>query len=215
MKSLAEELPPEIASRVHPDWRKNEADYWTNRDALLGQYRNLWVAFADGKVIASGSSPVEVFKAAHLSGLHPFVTLAGREDEPSRMRRVTFPYDTTYPIEPLPVLNVEFRTVSGSPGMMFDRVIPDTGADASALPWPDCQALQLDVSQGTPGRITGVAGSAIVTLGFLVWVWLDGQEYPCRLQADFYNPDRILGRDVLNQLEILFRGPAREVIVNP
>lgn len=28
-------------------------------------------------------------------------------------------------------------------------------------------------------------------------------------------PCRILGRDVLNGLEILFRGPSREVVVNP
>ena len=46
-------------------------------------------------------------------------------------------------------------------------------------------------------------------------VRLDGQEYPCQLQADFAGQERILGRDVLNRLEILFRGPAGEVIVNP
>ena len=50
---------------------------------------------------------------------------------------------------------------------------------------------------------------------FLVWVWLDGEEYACQLQADFRGDERILGRDVLNRLEILFRGPAAEVVVNP
>jgi hypothetical protein len=215
MKSLADELPPDVAKQVNPTWRRNEAAYWVDRDSLLGEYRGKWVAFADGRVIASDTSPVAVFEAAHKSGRHPFVTCVGREDEPCRMRRVSFPYDPTYPGEPMPRMSVEFRTVSGSPGMVFDQVIPDTGADASALPWPDCQALRLDVSQGTPGRITGVGGTAMVTLGFLIWVWLDGQEYPCRLQADFYNPDRILGRDVLNRLEVLFRGPAGEVVVNP
>jgi hypothetical protein len=55
----------------------------------------------------------------------------------------------------------------------------------------------------------------VATLAFRIWAWLDGQEYPCRLQADFVGSERILGRDVLNGLEILFRGPAREVIVNP
>ncbi len=215
MKSLADELPPEIADRVNSDWRRNEAGYWAARASLFGRYCNVWVAFADGAVIASGTSPVAVFETAHKSGRHPFVTCVGHEDEPCRMRRVTFPYDSTYAGEPLPLMSVEFRTVIGTPGTVFDRVIPDTGADASALPWPDCQALQLDVSQGTPGRITGVGGTAMVTLGFLIWVWLDGQEYPCRLQADFYNPDRILGRDVINRLEVLFRGPAGEVVVNP
>lgn len=37
-----------------------------------------------------------------------------------------------------------------------------------------------------------------------IWVLFDGQEYPCRLQADFIGNERILGRDVLNRLEMLF-----------
>ena len=54
-----------------------------------------------------------------------------------------------------------------------------------------------------------------MTLLFRAWVYLDGQEYPCRLQADFIGHERIMGRDVLNRLEVLLRGPAGEVIVNP
>jgi hypothetical protein len=94
-------------------------------------------------------------------------------------------------------------------------VIADTGADASALPWTDCEALQLTTAQGRPGLMGGMAGGSAPTLHFPVWVFIDGQEYPCRLQADFVGNERILGRDVLNQLDTLFRGPAREMIVNP
>jgi hypothetical protein len=65
------------------------------------------------------------------------------------------------------------------------------------------------------GLISGVAWSSAATLEFRIWAQLDGQEYPCRLQADFVGSERILGRDVLNRLEILFRGPIGEVIVNP
>ena len=54
-----------------------------------------------------------------------------------------------------------------------------------------------------------------MTMGFLVWVWMDNREYPCQLQADFAGQERILGRDVLNRLDVLFRGPTGEVIVNP
>ena len=117
--------------------------------------------------------------------------------------------------EPLPILTLEFRPVSGSLGVPFDRVIADTGADASALPWADCQRLQLDPTRGRPIQMSGVAGGAALALLFLVWVFLDGQEYPCRLHADFVGHERILGRDVLNRLEALFRGPAGEVVVNP
>jgi hypothetical protein len=215
MKSIADQLPPEIARQIHPDRRKNEAAYWAVRDQLLDQYRDQWIGFADGKVIASGSSPVTVFHAAEASGRHPFFICVGREEEPCRIRRVTFAYYATYPGEALPMITVELRQAAGSPGVVLDRVIPDTGADASVLPWVDCQLLQLAPSMGVQGLISGVAGGSAAMLAFQVWAQLDGQDYPCRLQADFAGSERILGRDVLNRLEILFRGPMGEVVVNP
>ena len=215
MTSIADQLPPEIARQIHPARRRNEAAYWAARDQLLAQYRGQWIGFADGKVVASGTSPVTVFQAAEATGLHPFFICVGREDEPCRIRRAAFPYDANYPGEALPLLSVEFRQASGSSGVVLDRVVPDTGADASVLPWLDCQLLQLTPDLGVQGLISGVAGGAAPTLAFLVWAWLDGKDYPCRLQADFFGSDRILGRDVLNRLDILFRGPAGRVIVNP
>lgn len=215
MKSLIEGLPPEIAKRIHPDWQKNEAEYWAQRDTLLSQYRDQWIGFANGRVIVSGTSPVEVFHAAQASGQHPFVTCVGHENEPNRMRRASFSYDTTYPNEPLPVITVEFRKQVGSPGVVLEQVIPDTGADASALPWPDCERLALDPGEGAPGLMGGVGETSVATVIFQAWAHLDGNDYPCRLQADFTGHERILGRDVLNRLEVLFRGPAREVIINP
>jgi hypothetical protein len=89
MKSIADQLPPEIARRIHPDWRKNEAEYWAVRDQLLSQYQDKWIGYADGAVIASGTSPVAVFHAAEDSGHRPYVACVGREDEPCHMRRVS------------------------------------------------------------------------------------------------------------------------------
>ena len=215
MKSIADQLPPEIARQIHPDRRRNELAFWSVRDQLLNQYRGQWIGFADGRVVASGSSPVAVFHDAEATGLHPFFICVGREEEPCRIRRATFLYDSGYAGEALPVIPVEFRQTSGSPGPLFDRVIPDTGADASVLPWADCQLLQLSPNAGSQGLIGGVAGSSSATLVFLVWAQLDGEEYPCRLQADFVGSERILGRDVLNRVDVLFRGPAGEIIVNP
>lgn len=215
MKSLADALPPDVARQIHPNWRKNEAAYWAVRDQLLAQYHGQWLGFADGVVVASGIRPVDVFHAAEATGRHPFVTRVGHEDEPIRMRRVSFPYDASYAGEPLPILTLEFRSVSGSPGVTLDRVIADTGADASAVPWTDCQRLKLTVAQGRPGWMGGVAGGKAATLLFRVWVHLDGREYPCQLQGDFVGSERILGRDVLNRLDVLFRGPSAEVVVNP
>lgn len=107
MKSIADQLPPEIARQIHPDWRKNEAEYWAVRDQPLNQYQGQWIGFADGTVIASGTSPVAVFHAAEASGRHPFFTCVGREDEPCRMRRTSFACDNAYPGEPLPIVTVE------------------------------------------------------------------------------------------------------------
>jgi hypothetical protein len=128
MKSIADQLPPEIARQIHPDRRKNEVDYWAVRDQLLEQYRDQWVGFADGRVIASGSSPVIVLQAAEASGRHPFFIGVGREQEPCRIRRVTFSYDASYPGEALPSITVEFRQTSGLAGVVLERVIPDPRA---------------------------------------------------------------------------------------
>jgi hypothetical protein len=215
MKSLADGLPPEIARQIHPDWRKNEAAYWAVRDQLLLQYQGQWIGFADGVVIASGTRPVAVLQTAEKYGPNSFVTCVGRENEPFRIRRVSFAYDASYPGEALPILTVEFRSVSGSPGLALDRVIADTGADTSVLPWVDCQQMQLNPARGRPGLMGGVAGGTASTLTFFVWVQLDGHEYPCQVQGDFVGNERILGRDVLNSLEVLFRGPSGEVVVNP
>ena len=116
MKSLADTLSADIARQIHPDWRKNEAAYWAIRDQLLTQYKAQWIGFADGAVIASGTSPVAVFHAAEATGRNPFVTCVGREHEPTRMRRVSFTYDSSYPGEPLPMLTLDFRRMIGSPG---------------------------------------------------------------------------------------------------
>ncbi len=195
MRSIADQLPPEIASQIHPDRRKNEVEYWRVRDQLLDQYRGQWIGFADGVVIVSGSSPVTVFHAAETSGRHAFFICVGKETEPCRIRRLAFAYDSSYPSESLPLVSVEFRQFPGSPGIVLDQVIPDTGADASVLPWVDCQLLGLDPSQGVQGLISGVAGGSAATLAFQVWARLDGQDYACRLQADFFGDERILGRD--------------------
>ncbi len=174
MKSLADALPPEIAQQIDPDWRKNEAAYWADRDQLLSQYQGWWIGFADGAVIASGTSPVAVFHAAEATGRSPFVTCVGREDEPVRMRRVSFAYDGSYPGEPLPILTLEFRPVSRAPGVTLDRVIADTGADASALPWADCQRLQPPLPGG--GRVGWGASRAVPRQPFTFVsgsIWMD------------------------------------------
>jgi hypothetical protein len=86
MKTIADQLPPEIAKQIHPDRRKNEEDYRAVRDQLLPQYQGQWIGFANGKVIASGISPLAVFQAAEATGLHPFIICVRKENQPCRLR---------------------------------------------------------------------------------------------------------------------------------
>ncbi len=151
MPTIADQLPPDIARQLHPDRRKNEEAYWKQRDQLIAQYQGQWIGFADGKVIASGNSPVTVFHAAEASGHHPFLICVGQEGQPCRIRRAMFPYDVNYSGEALPLMSVEFRVSSGVHGVELDRVIPDTGADASVLPWADCQQMLLTPALGHRG----------------------------------------------------------------
>jgi len=137
--SLMDGLPPEIAKRVHPDWRKNEADYWAHRNSLLANYRDQWIGFANGKVIVSGKSPVEVFHSAQASGQHPFITCVGHEHEPNRMRRSAFSYDQGYPNEPLPVVTVEFRKQAGNSG--HNPLISSWTSSAAACTEPNQRAV--------------------------------------------------------------------------
>ena len=101
MNSLADQLPPDIARLIHPDWRVNETAYWQARDRLLDEYRGRWIGFADGAVVASGSSPVAVFHEAEETGRHPFVTCVDREDEPNRIRRASTEPDCPQGVPPL------------------------------------------------------------------------------------------------------------------
>ncbi len=119
MNSLADGLPPEIAQQIHPDGAGTKRVYWNVRDQLLEQFSGEWIGFADGAVIASGTSSVEVFHRAQASGRHAFVTCVGHENEPTQMRRCSFPYDTTYPAQALPVISVEFRPLRGTSGILL------------------------------------------------------------------------------------------------
>lgn len=53
MKTIADQLPPEIAQQIHPDRRKNETEYWAVRDQLLQQYQGQWRVIPDTGADAS------------------------------------------------------------------------------------------------------------------------------------------------------------------
>lgn len=81
-----DQLPPEIAKQIDPEWHRNEADDWAIRDGLLSQFQGQWIGFADGHIVASGTSPAEVFHSAE-DARNPFVTCVGYENAPCGMHR--------------------------------------------------------------------------------------------------------------------------------
>lgn len=215
MKSIAERLPPDIARQLNPARRKNESAYWAIRDQLLAQYEGQWIGFAEGRVVASGVSPVTVFHAAEATGLHPFFICVGREEEPCRIRRATFAYDSGYLGEALPHVEIEFRQTAGAPGVVLEHVIPDTGADASVLPWADCQLLRLDPPMGgarlEPRRRRWLCGEARLSdLGEAGRPRLP-LPTPSGLRRRRTHPRARRSQSS----RVLFRGPAVEVVVHP
>jgi predicted aspartyl protease len=213
MITLADRLPAEIRNRLHPDWVRNEVGYWAARPQVIEAHNGRWVAFADGVVIAAGDRIVEVAHKAKQLGKHAYVTRVGFENTPQRIRRMAFAYDTNYQGEALPVISVRFAENRDEAGEHFDRVIPDTGADSSVLPWEDCQMLSLQPQDGLPSLMAGVGQSAVATLAFPLWVFVGTVAHPALVQADFDGRERILGRDVLNRLSVCFDGPGREVMI--
>ena len=137
MKSIADQLPPDIAALVHPDRRKNEAAYWAGRDQLLAQYQGQWIGFADGKVIASGTSPVTVFHAAEATGLHPFFICVGKEEEPCHVRRFEPPDEVHADPEGVPEIS-RWLSAAKPPENTPDAFDPAGVAEDDRLTLPGC-----------------------------------------------------------------------------
>ena len=78
---------------------------------------------------------------------------------------------------------------------------------------PGCQGPFWTESSQTPALTQACCLGPTVILS--AWAHVDGADYPCSIQVDYGGAERILGRDVLNRMDGLFRGPAREVVINP
>ncbi len=213
---LTKDLPAEQRQRVHADFLANEQHYLRMRDGLLPQYRGQWVAVHDGRVIAAGSDLLSVIDAAAAVAKHPYIACVGEEDAVVfRVRTATFSYDATYRPVALPRVTVTFGNHTRTHARVCADVIPDTGADLSVLPDADCQAIDLYNSPCFTGLAGGVVGAGVATFIYRGIAEIDGQCLPALIQALPNTRERIVGREVLNQLRVLFDGPAGVVTINP
>ena len=205
-------LSAEQQRRLHPGFLANERHYLRMRPQLLEQYQSQWVAIHDGRVIAHSGNPLTVMEAVGRAGCHAFVALVGQENRAVfRVRRREFHYDTTYQPFALPRVEVAFANYARSQVRRYPDVIPDIGADLSVLPMMDAQAIDLQSSPYLTGIASGVVGPGVTTVIYLGSVEINGAVYPALIQTVPGAHERLIGRDVLNFLRVIFDGPALKV----
>lgn len=209
----SQNLPPAQKKRLHEDFIENERLYWRMREQLLKQYEGQWVAIEGGKVVASGDNLFDVTDEVGRLGCHAYIARVGQEDSiVFTIRRREFAYDMTYQPFALPQAEVVFANYQGTGRQAYPDVIPDTGADLSALPEDDCSAIDLFGSPYLLGLTRGVLGPSVPTLVYRGNAEISGASYPSLIQPIPGGKERIVGRDVLNQLKVTFDGPQKRVL---
>lgn len=211
-KSQTQYLPQEQKQRLHPDFVANEQDYWRMRDQLLKQYAGKWVALHQGQVVAVSQGIFDITEQVGKLGYHAYIAKVGDEDKlVFQVRRKDFAYDASYQPFALPRAEVTFSNYVQTRSKLCADVIPDTGADLSVLPDNDCQDIDLFGSPYFLTQSRGVVGPSVTSLVYQGYAEINGLRFPVLIQAIRDISERILGREVLNQMRVTFDGPQGRV----
>lgn len=187
-------------------------DYWAMRDTLLAQYFGKWVAVHKGNVIAVSDDMLDVMHA-HTDEGYAYCNLVGLEDKVVvRKRHAEFVYDESYAPIPLPRVSVTLHNSQLGNSASFDDVIPDTGADLSCWPAQDLRSLGLTLFQRFQGVSKSFGAAEQRAEFYPATVEIGRVRYRAVIEA-VDEQERLLGRDVLNQMVITFDGPGRKVII--
>lgn len=209
-------LPPEDQKRLQPEYLANERDYLRMRDGLLQKHQGKWVAIDRAKVVAESDDLMGLLNSPAIETGFPFIACVGEEDQVVfRVRRSVYQYDWKYRPNPIPRITATFMDYSGMTSKTHTDAITDTGADLTLLPQLDCASINILSSPHVAIRSTGVFGGAASGLAYRAKVEIDGKRMNSLIQPVPGGKERIIGRDVLNQLRVLFDGPKRELIVDP
>lgn len=120
-------------------------------------------------------------------------------------------YDAGY-YPAAPALTVGIGSPKGKVARREVTALVDTGADVTMIPLSILRSSGGRIQQ--KGRLRGILGEPVIVNRYLITVYVAG--YAIRgIQAVALedNYDSILGRDVLNQLELTLNGPAQETWV--
>ena len=203
----------QVAERYHPGFEEDKQAYWRVRDELLAKYAGKWVAVHKGRVVAVGDDLISVAHKAVAQDGYAYTNKVGEEDKiVVRTRRVTFPYDGGYGPVAMPRVTAVVRNPRDTRSKRITDAIPDTGADVTCLPEPDCQDLNLYLYPCYAGVSHAFDGSDHQVTFCAARVEIDGELYESVVEP-VSEPERLIGRDVLNQLRVTFDGPAGQTTI--
>ena len=209
--------------RVHPytkmsklamkSLKRAEAKYWVLRDDLIKIHYGKWVVVSEKGLISVGDNPLDATLRVSENGTaKAYINRVGFEDSTNfKIRRISFPYDQLYPAFPLPRAKVTVYNIKKTKSKEISDIIPDTGADISCLHHSDCIDLKL-LSAGyylhNLKRHGEDSHDVILVNGYIE---IDGKKYKSLIELVNDTDERLLGRDVLNQLKAIFDGRKQKV----
>ncbi len=187
------------------DVKSEESAYQRARPSLLKNYLGQWVAFYGGKLIARGTNPLDVTMAASRLGVpYSYFTRVGYESSTDfKVRRVEFPYDSSYSPFSIPRANVSVSNLQHTRTKGIEGIILDTGADVTCFPVREVRELDLKASGTHIFRKFG--GNPVLSVFYNGVVSVNKRDYPSLIQA-VEEDESLLGRDVLNQMTVTFNG---------
>ncbi len=211
-----------LRSYMKPDQeteaRAKEAEslYLSVLDSLLPVYKGKWVVMDGTSVVAAADDPLSAtFEANAKSGDQKQLLLkrVGYEDAEFRVRRIEFSYDSSYQPFPLPRARVDLKNFTNSANATIDDMVLDTGADVTCIRQSDRDAAQLTVAKQVTFSTRAYGHQPRLSVFYPAFVEIDGKAYRSLVQIVPDSEERILGRDVLNQLKTTFDGPQGKVTI--
>jgi Family of unknown function (DUF5678) len=197
---------------VEQGFEQDRLDYWAMRDELLAKYSGKWVAVHRGRVMAVGDDPLSIMEQALAEDGYAYTNKVGEEDKiVVRQRRVSFPYDDTYSPTPIPRVSAVLHNFSQTRSKRVDDAIPDTGADVTCLPVGDCQDLDLFLFPYYSGVSHPFGGVRRSVTFYGAKVEINGSIYVAIVEP-VTERERLVGREILNQIKVTFDGPSRTTI---